>query len=310
MLKDCYQFWHRNAVAQHAKWVFTAFSALLASCSAVHASTYVEEKVKCPVGGEKFKYMGLASISTWGAFPDGMPLGSGQFPTLPPQCPSNGLVMYRDFTPQEVSKLAVFVASPEFKALRSSGETPYYLAYKTAVFLGDAKPYWLLLSASWEAKNLDPLGSLARRYNEEFVTAAKAVQIDATEFESIAIRFRAANALRELGHFDDAEAIRSAIVISPNAGGADDRAATNRTGWSKMIADLAAPIARKDSSRSPIDMLGEREVIFRCLSKEAAEKFKQPLPQPLSTFEQAYCARPEFVDHLKEQRAWLTAQDQ
>jgi hypothetical protein len=50
--------------------------------------------------------------------------------------------MYRDFTPQEVSLLAVFVAGPEFKALRSAGETPYYLAYKTAAFLGDAKPYW------------------------------------------------------------------------------------------------------------------------------------------------------------------------
>jgi hypothetical protein len=83
--------------------------------STLHASTYVEEKVKCPVGGEKFKYMGLASISEWGALPDGMPLGSGRFPTLPPQCPSNGLVMYRDFTPQEVSKLAVFVAGPEFR---------------------------------------------------------------------------------------------------------------------------------------------------------------------------------------------------
>ena len=142
------------------------------------------------------------------------------------------------------------------------------------------------------------------------MTAAKAVLVDDAEFESIAVRFRTANALRELGRFDEAEAIRSAIVISHNAGAADERAAANRTGWSKLIADLAAPIARKDSSRGPIDMLGEREVIFRCLSKEAAEKFKQPLPQPLSAFEQAYCARPEFVDQLKEQRAWLVAQNQ
>ena len=309
MFQDCHQSKFRKAVAHNAKWAFAAFFALFASCPALHASTYAEEKVKCPVGGEKFKYMGLASISTWGALPDGMPLGSGRFPTLPPQCPSNGLVMYRDFTPQEVSKLAVFLAGPEFKALRSSGETLYYLAYKTAAFLGDAKPYWLLLSASWEAKNLDPLGALARRYNEEFVTATKTVPVDAAEFESIAVRFRAANALRELGRFDEAEANRSAIVIAPSAGGADERASANRTGWSKLIADLAAPIARKDGSRGPIDMLGEREVIFRCLSKEAAEKFKQPAPQPLSAFEQAYCARPQFAEQIKEQRAWLAAQN-
>lgn len=134
MFQDCHQSKRRNAVAQMAKQAFAAFFGLLATCSTLHASTYAEEKLKCPVGGEKFKYMGLASISTWGALPDGMPLGSGKFPTLPPQCPSNGLVMYRDFTPQEVSKLTVFVASPEFKALRSSGETPTISPIKLPLF--------------------------------------------------------------------------------------------------------------------------------------------------------------------------------
>jgi hypothetical protein len=67
----------------------------------LNASTYAEETVKCPVGGEKFKYMVLMSITQWGALPDGMPIGSGYFPTQPPQCPKNGLVMYRDFKPQK-----------------------------------------------------------------------------------------------------------------------------------------------------------------------------------------------------------------
>jgi hypothetical protein len=102
--------------------------------STLHASTYVEEKVKCPVGGEKFKYMGLASISEWGALPDGMPLGSGRFPTC------------RRARRQRVGHVPGFHATGSVKAgglcgragiqaLRSSGETPYYLAYKTAAFL-------------------------------------------------------------------------------------------------------------------------------------------------------------------------------
>jgi len=292
-------------LAKMAKWILAAVCVLFAPVDSLHASTYTEEKMNCPVGGEKFRYMALASISTWGALPDGMPLGSGQFPIKPAQCPSNGLVMYRDFSIQEVAKLTAFVMRDDYQALRSSGEMPYYLAYKTAVFLGDAKPYWLLLYASWEAKNRDSDGAIARRYNEEFVATAKIVPADPADFESIALRVRAANALRELSRFDEAERIRSAIVIAPNAGGAEEGGAAHRADWAKLIADLAAPIARKDSSRRPIDMLGEREAVSRCLSQEAAERLGQPLPPTLSAFEQAYCARPEFGDQLKEQRAWL-----
>ncbi|MBB5986182.1 hypothetical protein [Sphingobium lignivorans] len=213
--------------------------------------------------------------------------------------------MYREFTPQEVAKLTPFVMSAEYKALRSSGETVHYLAYQTARFLGDEQPYWLLLMASWEAKNVDPLGTRARRYNEEFVEAAKSAPVDATALESVALRFRAANALRELGRFEDAEAMRAAIVIAPTAGGTDEEAAANRDAWSDLVARLADPIVRRTDTRTPIDMLGEREAVSRCLSKEAAERFEEPVPPPLSAFEEAYCARPELADQIKEQRAWL-----
>jgi hypothetical protein len=189
--------------------------------------------------------------------------------------------------------------------LRDAGETPYYLAYQTARALGDPNPHWLLLSASWEAKNKDPTSARARRYNEEFVEAVHALPTDGTSFDSIALRFRAANALRELGRFDEAEAVRASIVVAPNAGGADQQAAENRAGWAKIIGALQAPILRKDQSRAPIDVLGEREVVFRCLATETAEKFKQPAPPPLSAFETNYCTRPEFSSLLAEQRGQL-----
>lgn len=288
-----------------------ALLALLSAGGAIpaRASTFTEEKVVCPVGGEKFTHMALMSISTWGALPDGMPLGSGRFPVELPQCPTNGLVMYRDFTPQEVERLAPFIASEEYRALRSAGETPRYLAYRTAQFLGDKDLHWWLLEASWEAKNDDPDGERARRYNAEFVEAAKLVQPDARNMEAIAARFRLANGLREMGRFDEAEAVRASIVISPKAGGSDADARENRKGWSGMIANLAGPIARRETGRTPIDMLGERVASGFCLRAEVAAKFKEPPPPPLSAFEQEYCAGPKLAEALKEQRKWLREDD-
>jgi len=316
-----YALWHKNSVSAPASSRIAivtrlARSVVCAALSAVtfvtplNASTYAEQTTKCPVGGEKFKYMALMSISQWGALPDGMPLGSGRFPTRPPQCPTNGLVMYRDFTSPEILTLTAYVAGPQYKALRNAGETPYYLAYQTAKALGDPNPYWLLLAATWEAKNDDPTSARTRRYNEEFVEAVHTLPIDGTSFDSIALQFRAANALRELGRFPDAEAARAAIVIAPNAGGAEQGAAENRAGWSKLIEALRAPILRRDQSRAPIDMLGEQEVIFRCLAAEAAQKLKQPAPPPLSAFETEYCARPELSAQLAEQRERLKGVNQ
>lgn len=283
--------------------VFLSVSAVIPPA---HASTYVEQKVKCPVGGKTFKYMALASISEWGALPDGMPLGSGTFPVELPQCPTNGLVMYRDFTPQDIAKLTTYIEGPEYQALRAAGETPHYLAYQIAKVLGDPRPYWLLLAAGWEAKNRDEHGARARRYNEEFVAVVRALPAEAATFESIALRVRSANALRELGRFEEAEALRESIRIAPDAGGTGQEAAENRTGWDGLVKALAAPIARKDQSRAPIDMIGDRRAIFRCLAKEAAEKFKQPVPAPLSAFETTYCARPELAAGIAKGREMLS----
>lgn len=273
------------------------------------ASTYFTVEKICPVGGQKFKYQSLGSISTWGAFPDGMPIGSGMFPVQLPQCPGNGLVMFRDFDKAAVAKLTPYVGGTEYRELRAAGETPYYLAYQTSRMLADPEPEWLLLSASWEAKNAGEAESArAARYNAEFVDLVKQRAISATEFESIALRARAANALRELGRFDEAEALRASIVIAPDAGGAGDDAAQNREGWSSYVAKLAAPIVRKDMTRAPLDMIGDNEAVFRCLGKEFAAKYAEPAPPPLTEFETQYCARPELAETIAERRTQLASE--
>ncbi|HSI18026.1 MAG TPA: hypothetical protein VK980_09670 [Sphingomonas sp.] len=273
-------------------------AALMTGPAPAWASTFAPTKKTCPIGGEKFDYMALMSISTYGELPDGMPIGSGMFPILMPQCPGNGLVMYRDFDAATVKRLEPIIASPAYQALRKT-ETRYYLAYRLAAELGDDGATWLLLSATWEAKNAGAADQ-AHRYMEEFVARVAAMPTSATDLTSIALRARAANALRELGRFKEAEQVRAAIVIDPEAGGSGDDAVQNRKGWARYLAKLAAPIARGDTARAPIDMLGEREASFRCLEPSR----KQNPGAALTAFETSYCARPEVaaaVQNLRRQ---------
>jgi hypothetical protein len=225
---------------------------LLAAPSA--ASTFVEVEKICPVGGEKFKHMELMSISTFGAMPDGMPIGSGIFPIQPPMCPGNGLVMYDEFDAAAIAKLEKIVPGEAYQAMRRQ-ETPFYLAYRLAAELDDKERLpWLLLAATWQAKNADAASARARRYNEEFVALARAQLADPASLESIAVRARAANALRELGRFEQAEALRASIVIGPAAGGESEKGAGNRKGWGGYLAALAKPIAQRDTAREPASM--------------------------------------------------------
>lgn len=267
------------------------------------ASTYFTVRKTCPVGGQKFMFRELGSISTWGTLPDGMPVGSGEFPIRSPQCPGNGLVMFRDFSRPEIAKLTRYVQGGVYRGLRAAGETPYYLAFHTARMLSDADPEWLLLSATWEAKNAGSAATAqADRYNAEFVDLVRARAGSAVDFESIAMRARAANALRELGRFDEAEALRAAIVIAPDAGGSADDAPESREGWAKYLRDLAGPIGRRDMTRVPIDMMTRDYAVYRCLEKEQAAKHGLPEPAALTEFEIRYCARPELVQPIEQAR--------
>lgn len=261
---------------------------------------YAGQSTKCPVGGETFDAPVLMHYSTFGALPDGQPIGSIEFPRLMPECPGNGLVLYDDFKPETVAKLTPLVANDAYKALRKT-ETSYYRAHWLAKSLGDQEQAaWLLLTATWQAKNADPDGARARRYNQEFVAAVRALPADPKNFESIVLRARAANALRELGRFDEAEALRATVVIDPDAGGSEG--AKNREGWVGYLQKLAEPIARHDAGRTPIDLVSNREAAMRCLASE----FARPgdTVAPLSAFEASYCAGPKLAEDIAKIRKY------
>lgn len=256
----------------------------------------------CPVGGEKFEATVLAHYSTFGALPDGQPIGSVQFPTPLAECPGNGLMVFEDFSPATVAKLGPLVASEAYKALRGT-ETDYYRAAWLAKSLGNPRQAaWLLLSATWQAKNADPADARAGRYNAEFVDMVRALPFDAKDLETVALRARAANALRELGRFDEAATLRASIVVDPAAGGAEG--AENRKGWRGYLKALAAPIARRDATRYPIDLRG-RQGAYRCLEADLARKRAESPPPPLSAFEAEYCQGSALADEVRRLRADL-----
>lgn len=278
------------------------FFAALMLCGTAGASTFTPEKKICPIGGEKFTVQSLMSISTFGAYPDGMPFGSGYFPIQLPQCPKNGMVLYRDFDAAAVKRLAPVVAGSAYQAARRT-ETRYYLAYLLAQALDDREQSpWLLLSAWWEAKNADPAGPQAAAYGAAFVDLVATIPADATSMENVALRARAANALRELGRFGAAEALRRSIVIAPKAGGKTEDAAENRAGWATILAALAAPIARADATRQPIDLMGKDWAVRRCVEVEKPLP-GEPAPAPLSAFERGYCADPALATDIAAMRA-------
>lgn len=241
-----------------------AFVCVLSLPMAAHAGFPVEVKEKCAVGGERFTYTTTGSYTTFGARPDGKPYGSWHFPLALPVCPGNGLVMYKDFSKAELKQLPALLASPEFQALRAR-ETPYYRASWLARALdpADQDANWLLLSASWEA---DQNPAQHARYQAEFVRAMQQAP-QPNDLTGYVMRFRVANALRELGRFDEAGGIVRDLpqaAVAPKAGG-DESDEANKQGWRDLAAALTRAIARGDTSSEPLDLLPLDIAAGQCL---------------------------------------------
>ena len=186
--------------------------ALAALAAPAHAGFPVDREETCPVGGEKFTFTTTGSYSVFGQRPDGKPFGSWFFPLAMPECPSNALVVYRKFKPEEIPALTALVASPEYKALRS--ETQYFRASWLAARMEPGDPQraaFLLLQASWE---VDEAPAIKARYQRAFAEAAEAIAPDAADLDSLFLRFRLANARRELGEFDAARAALDSLPLA------------------------------------------------------------------------------------------------
>jgi hypothetical protein len=228
--------------------------ALCAAASTAHATTPFVREIECPIGGERFSFTDTASSSSFGSRPDGKPYSNWDYPL--PVCPGNGLVLYRDFTADELARLRELLLAPQFAETSALGQ-----AYYTASFLErslspeSAQATWLLLQASWR---VDHEPALKTRFQQEFVAAAEAAPFDPANEQSVALRLRMANALRELGRFDDAEAAFASLPSSLE----------DAPGYPAYVALLRRVNARRDQSAEPLDAIPPIVAASLCLAHE------------------------------------------
>jgi hypothetical protein len=258
----------------------------------VSAGMPVTETMTCPIGGGSFSFTSTASYSTYGERPDGKPYGSWTFPLALPECPDNGLVLYKQYTPEEVARLEPLVASEAYQALRKE-DTPYYRAYWLMKAMGvePERSLWALLQASWEAQDKP---ELRKRYLAELAEASAAVPPRPTDLNWIGMEGRAINALRELGRFDEASARLAKMPLAELAAAGETPEARTRRGWQVFFTAIKPVIERRDSSIEPLDMLPRSVAFGRCLDQ--ADK--------LGEADKAFCTKEKAgVEELRAARA-------
>ncbi|HEY0132121.1 MAG TPA: hypothetical protein VGB57_12025, partial [Allosphingosinicella sp.] len=170
-----------------------ALAALASPAAAAPAAPVPARAMTCPIGGGSFQFQPVAPPVVAGERPDGRPIGGVKFPLPLPECPDNGLVLYKDYEPAEVAKIEPMVASEAYQALRKDG-TQYYRAYWLMKEMG-VRPelyLWALLQASWEAEDRP---ELRKRYLEELVEATAKVPQRPSDLAWIGMEGRAINAL-------------------------------------------------------------------------------------------------------------------
>lgn len=244
------------------------------------ASPAAARKMTCPIGGGSFEFQPVAQPVVAGERPDGRPIGGVRFPLTLPECPDNGLVLYKDYDPAEVAKLKPLVESETYRTLRKEG-TQYYRAYWLMREMGmlPERYLWALLQASWEAEGTP---ELRKRYLEELVEASAKVPPRPGDLAWIGMEGRAINALRELGRFEEALARLDKVPLAgldapaPTGAAATPQAlaqARSRRGWRTFFTAIRPAIERRDSSTEPLDLLPRSVAAGRCL--DAAGKLDE-----------------------------------
>lgn len=253
-----------------------ALAAFAFPAAAAPAAPVTTRAMTCPVGGAKFdfQFQPIGRPVVAGERPDGRPVGGIKLPLPLPECPDNGLVLYKEYDAGEVAKLEPLIASEAYRALRKD-DTQYYRAYWLMREMGlpPERYLWALLQASWEA---DGRPELRKRYLEELVEASAKVPPRPGELSWIGMEGRAINALRELGRFDEALARLDKVPLagldSPAPTGAAATAqalaqARSRRGWRTFFTAIRPAIERRDSSIEPLDLLPRGVAAGRCLDE-------------------------------------------
>ncbi len=242
------------------QWAKFATLPLLAFTVDASATTYSEEKFECPIGGEKFKSKVVVSNITFGQRPDGKPYSP--LPVYPiVECPDNGFLLFdEEFTDEELARLAIAIASPEFLAMRRA-DTPYYRAawLQRQIDRNPILQLNTLLRATWET---DDNWDRKVRYQVEFVNMAQRVErTDENARNWFWLNLRAINAMRELGYYEGGLK-RLDFVTAPERMPEDP----NDIEYANFYADrLRALMLDKNPTSEPANLVPPEIARFRCV---------------------------------------------
>lgn len=225
-----------------------------------NATTFVEQKFDCPIGGKKFRAKVVASNITFGQRPDGKPYSP--LPVYPiVECPDNGFLLFdEEFSDEELAVLAEAVASSEFQQMRLSDTQHFRAAWLQKKAGRDAvSQISSLLQASWET---DHDQARKERYQAEFINMV--MRLQRTEENSnqwFWYNLRAINAMRELGYFSEA-LTRLEFVMTPEHLPPDAKEAGNGRFLAK---ELQLLLEQQNHFAEPANLVPPHIAMFRCL---------------------------------------------
>lgn len=265
--------------------------------------TFSPRSFICPLGGERFEQVVEFPHFPLETFPDGSHPGDEFINAEIAACPGNGLVILPDyrregappfsgFTAEELAKLPGLIADPAYQALAAEGR--HAQAWWLARALG--RPAWyqydLMLRATWHAADgKDREAALTRLvdHGSAALDAIARTQDKRQAAGTLGQRLIIANALRELGRFDDAAMLLGDLEKQVGAlPGVDDE--DNPEGWDYNvvfggeIAKLSEAIGNGNQRRRPMAMMSSKWAAAVCNSADE---------RPLDEATAAECAERE-----------------
>jgi len=159
----------------------------------------------CPLNGLKFTQLLPASGTSFGMMLDFRPIGPISSPWTQAECPEDGLVLYKEFTPEEVRVLAEYVPATEYQTLRKHAQ--YWRIAHLQKTLGDPleERASVLIQATWEAATPQQYEEYAKASLEAYQELVATQKDNSSEF--VTSQLIIGELHRRLSSFDTAKSV-------------------------------------------------------------------------------------------------------
>lgn len=241
------------------------------------------ETFTCPIGGESFQQVVRHPHLVIAGLPDGSHIGDEWIDSQIPECPDNGALIlpdfgatevgsaelvYYEYTEAELARLPALLASEEWQELQQQTRTlrAYWLATQLERPVADRVR--LLRHSPWGAENTAQRTTALEWLVRDLPALISELGVE--DAEATLHRYAIANALRELGRFDEALALLDELDQEPvDSAPAHDPDYEHLRGG--ISYGLRQAIAEQDSDRYPITMLDTRMANLICSDANAAD---------------------------------------